>query len=361
MTQRIYEAALAKLEETRKFDRIASVDRGGNERQVVDMETGRFPMVLATEGEASDGHIISIPGIETQDRMPMLFGHRSDAAAPVLGSVVEPSKAKKDGVRILRSTGQFNLNGEGPLSAVRRDLAQLVNDGDLDKVSFRWDGVEMTRRINLPSNHQFFVDGAKVDFDDPRHWGMLFSKSRALEGSIVAIGADPKAIIGRSEATDDAASRVFLRALAANIDEGTGLADLSAGYEAVNEALDGLRRLGVDSDEIALLIANESVTIGQYAGFAIPEAMLNTLRERDEALLEFLLRDTAETAAQANTAPGGANEAPQGENEESREAEIVRYPDGSIGAMKATDFFEGVGRSMSSAVAGALEKVTGRR
>ena len=48
-----------------ELTRAASMERGG-----INLETGEFPMILATEGEAMDGHILSIKGMELPERMP---------------------------------------------------------------------------------------------------------------------------------------------------------------------------------------------------------------------------------------------------------------------------------------------------
>jgi hypothetical protein len=66
---------------TTEFDRALSIERGA-----VNMDTGEFPMIAATEGEASDGHILSIDGLDMPARQPMLFGHQSTPDIPSLGS-----------------------------------------------------------------------------------------------------------------------------------------------------------------------------------------------------------------------------------------------------------------------------------
>ena len=46
---------------------------------------GSFRAILATDGEADDGHILSIPGMRVPDSMPMLFRHASTIEIPTLG------------------------------------------------------------------------------------------------------------------------------------------------------------------------------------------------------------------------------------------------------------------------------------
>ena len=356
------EAALKRVEQEQVLTRSLQVERG-----VVDMETGRFPMILATEGEASDGHILSIEGIETQDRMPMLFGHRSEATNPVLGSVVEPVKDLSGSVPVLRQTGVFNLQGDGPLAAIRRDIAQLVDDGDLSAVSIRWDGLEWTRRINLPADHPYFVDANEVDFDDERYWGVFFSRSRSVEGSVVAIGADPGAVSGRAQATNDPASRVFLQALASTMraDERSdhALGDLTTAMEALRQAYSGLEALGVSREETALMVAQSDTEYGFYRGFAVPKTIADECLARDEALLDYALdgRDQG-TAAQAESALRGPAPSPEGDPPSPREVdEAPKHAEGTVGAMDPDDLFRGIGAAVGKSVGTALERVTGRR
>ncbi|GAG31743.1 unnamed protein product, partial [marine sediment metagenome] len=49
-----------------QFERAFLLQRG-----VIDLATGRFPVTLFTNGEASDGHIIDIRGHEAPDHLPM--------------------------------------------------------------------------------------------------------------------------------------------------------------------------------------------------------------------------------------------------------------------------------------------------
>lgn len=209
-----------------KYSRILEIERGA-----LDLETGSFPMVLATEGEASDGHILSIKGGSVPERMPLLFGHRSEPQIPSLGSVTGGSKGSKGGVAVLRATGTINLNGDDPLAATRRGIAQLVADGDLHAVSIRWDGTKATRRTQLPKSHKFHV--SESDETEAR-WGMLFEEWNAREGSIVAIGADPAALIGRAQASDDELEQLFFRVLGEQSPNQEGLLDTSSAVRLVD-------------------------------------------------------------------------------------------------------------------------------
>ncbi len=191
----------------------------------MDLETGAFSMTLATEGEASDGHILSIKGGQIPERMPMLLSHWNDPTAAV-GSVVDPKKHTKDSPPRLTATGQIEMGGEGMPAEVRRDVALMIDKGHINAVSIRWDEIpgKSIRRINLPSNHKYFVDAAEEK--GPARWGMFFEEWRAMEGSIVALGADPGALIGRAkETTGEVAA--FWRAMAGEAEADGGSKELA--------------------------------------------------------------------------------------------------------------------------------------
>lgn len=182
-----------------QFSRIAEIERGK-----IDLTTGRFPMVLATDGEASDGHILSIDGGQVPARMPLLISHEADPRSTA-GSVIEPARARG----VLRAVGEIEMGGDGPLAEIRRDMAHMIAEGHLRAVSLRWDPIEWQERSALPKDHPAHVaDTAK----GAKRWGLHFSKWRALEGSIVAIGADQNALIGRSQETSGPVS-AFWRSL----------------------------------------------------------------------------------------------------------------------------------------------------
>ena len=178
-------------------------------------------MTLATEGEASDGDILSMEGGQIPERMPLLLSHYNDPTA-IAGSVTNPSKELKHSPPRLRATGQIELDGpEGPLRAIRRDVAHMINTHG-GAVSIRWDEVDggdpPVRRVNLPSDHPYFVDS-----ETERSWrkreGYFWPSWKGLEGSIVALGADGDATIGgrlyaqRADETEGEVSK-FWRAMA---------------------------------------------------------------------------------------------------------------------------------------------------
>jgi hypothetical protein len=185
----------------------------------IDLDTGQFSMTLATEGEASDGDILSIKGGEIPERMPMLTSHWNDPSAQ-LGSITNPEKLLKDSPPRLRATGHIEMSGEGVSAEIRRDLAHMIDKGHVTGVSIRWDevaGKPPVRRVNLPSDHPYFVDAEK-EKDYRKRYGLYFEAWRAMEGSVVALGADPQALIGRADETDGEVAS-FWRAMAADIAE----------------------------------------------------------------------------------------------------------------------------------------------
>jgi hypothetical protein len=190
--------------------RIATIDRASVKRG---SETFDFRMVLATEGEASDGHVLSIRGGRVPDRMPLLSAHWADPEA-TLGSVVEPRKDLEAKPAALRALGQIELTGEGSRVDQRRDVALMIERGHLGAVSIRWEAIKAIPRRNLPSDHPAFVPDEEKDVR--KRFGIYFEEWRALEGSVVPIGADPKALIQRSQETTGALAD-FWRSLAGDV------------------------------------------------------------------------------------------------------------------------------------------------
>jgi hypothetical protein len=165
----------------------------------IDLETGVFPLTLASEGEASDGHILSIKGGNIPPRMPLLVSHWNEPTSQA-GSITEPVKALKDKPPRLRGTGQIEMGGEGPSADIRRDLAYMIDKGHVSGMSIRWRTKKSIPRTNLPSNHPYFVNYDEAT--GPEKWGLFFEEWDGLEGSIVSLGADPLALIGRAEETE---------------------------------------------------------------------------------------------------------------------------------------------------------------
>ena len=186
------------------YQRLGKFERGF-------AETGIFEMTLATDGEASDGHILAIEGAAAFESIPLLVSHANDPMA-LLGRVSHARQELKSSPKRLRATGQIELEGDGMPAEIRRDLALMVEKGHLGAVSVRWEEMAPPRRrTELPKGHP-----ARVEDDEPdarKRSGLFFEKWRPLEGSVVAIGADPYALIGRAEHGSEIA-RQFWRGMA---------------------------------------------------------------------------------------------------------------------------------------------------
>ena len=57
---------------------IATIERTNGESPI-DLETGEFPLVLATQGESADGHILNIAGASAPGRIPLQVDHSNSA------------------------------------------------------------------------------------------------------------------------------------------------------------------------------------------------------------------------------------------------------------------------------------------
>jgi hypothetical protein len=231
-----------------------------NERQAVDAATGEFRAVLATEGEASDGHILLMRGLDVPESMPLMFHpapEGMDGSLRTLGTL--GSFKKRSGK--LHTVGRILVDdGEGDGLAFRRDVAAMVNAGGLPSMSIRWDTKKSTRRINLAKDNPFFVDAGKTDRDDPRYWGHLIEKSVGREGSIVALPADTGAMIERAAESTSEASAAYLTSVARELESDTeaeAAARVDEAFDALHNAIEVLRVLGVTDDQIAPLIAGD--------------------------------------------------------------------------------------------------------
>lgn len=236
------------------------------ERGKRDGDRFRFGMTLATEGEASDGHILSIRGGEIPERFPLLAVHDAYALESTLGSVVEGRKHYAGEIPELRATGEINLEGEGDAADARRDVANMIEAGDLSAVSIRWEPIDAVRRINLPGDHPAFVD--PEDPDPRKRYGLFFKKWRAVEGSVVPIGADAAAkIAARADAwraKGREAVATFVRTFVAPAPADPAAAALETLVEGARLA----RAAGVELEEIRRGLA-ELLELDAYVAPAI--------------------------------------------------------------------------------------------
>ena len=185
--------------ERKTYERTCTIERADE-----GAEAGLIAGILATDGEASDGHILNMAGVKLPERAPLLFGHDSYTGTGNLGSWTDFAKfgdGKKLGDHGIRGTAQIELDGEGAQADWRSDIAMMIDKGHIGAFSVRWEETEEpVYRVNLPSDHPAFVDAKKVT--GRKRWGMWFEKWRLLEGSVVTLGADPAALVGRLAATE---------------------------------------------------------------------------------------------------------------------------------------------------------------
>ena len=189
--------------------RIATVERSD--------EFATFSGVMATEGEASDGHILSIKGARLPNALPLQADHANSVFGN-LGRMSDFQKETKAKPPVLRGMGRIRLTGEGAQRDVRLDVVDAIETGDVTGLSIRWEDIRSTRRINLPSDHPAFVDSDK-EKDWRKRFGMFFHEWEALEESVVAIPADRAAQIGRAENAALEGVQAFWRGLVEGLDE----------------------------------------------------------------------------------------------------------------------------------------------
>lgn len=173
------------------MDRTFRLSRG-----VINMETGIFPATLATNGEASDGHILDIRTLRVEDEMPMFANHDADPLTQ-LGIWQNPRKSGKStrlGGAALKMDGRIHMDGDGVLGDIRRDVAQRIEVGDIKSMSIRWGSdAKATPRASLKSSH-FAFSKVEGGWETP----MFFENAPTMEASIVGLGSDKGAIAGRA-------------------------------------------------------------------------------------------------------------------------------------------------------------------
>ncbi len=199
------------MEERARHTRNARIDTR------IDTDTGEFDMVLATEGEASDGHVISIRGLTMPETMPLQLDHSQSALAN-LGTVSHMRRDKLDGIPVYRGVGKIRLSGEGEAVDARRDLVDAISTGHVRGVSLTWDAVKVVERRELPKAHAAYV--GRNEADTRKRFGLFFEKSVGIEQSVVGIPADREALIGRGVEATCALSRSMWDDFVSRIDVG---------------------------------------------------------------------------------------------------------------------------------------------
>ena len=247
------------------FDRAAQVEPSA------DAELGQVSGILASGGEASDGHILNVRGGETRSGLPLLWMHWSDEPLGTWSTfeVLRGDQAADDR---LRAHGSIELEaGAGAKLEARQDVAAMVAAHRITGLSLRWDAEEkdVKRRTNLPSDHPAYVDPDDRNAGR-RRWGLYFEKWRAIEGSIVTTPSDQEALVGRAEGAEDVFVRDFYRA---TLDRLSLLGeDPLAAVQGVREVLEGLE-LGIRG-ELAELRAMLQASGGRPSAVETPRAGL---------------------------------------------------------------------------------------
>ena len=204
----------------------------------IDMESGEFSGTLFSNSACSDPHILDVAGIEMPERMLLCVSHSADPGSR-LGSITSHEKRiPSGGSAELGDSSVFvkcriDLGGDSAASDVRRDIARGISLGDLSALSGRWVGTEQVERSSLSRSHA--AHGRT---------GLYFSSSVAIEGSVVGIGADKSALIGRSQDLDSPQHvRDFWRSMVSGEEE-TGtpvdIAGVLSALAAQSRAIPGL-------------------------------------------------------------------------------------------------------------------------
>jgi len=274
---------------TTRYQRHCRIETGA--------ELGIVAGILATDGEASDGHILSMQGAQAEPGAPLLFGHDAFSGTANLGSWTRFRPSEHE----LRGEAQIEMAGIGAQADWRADLAHMIAQGHVSALSVRWEPLKPpVRRINLASDHPAYVDAEKAHGDDPRRWGYYFDAWRVLEGSVVTIGADPAALIGRIAQARGADRDLWRGALADYFAQGAAAPELREAYTALAGSVEALRGQGVTDFGTLLRLCGMgtdasslvSVEYGDGQRVLIPreahDRLVGSARERLELAFDLL-------------------------------------------------------------------------
>lgn len=252
----------------------------------IDTDTGEFDMVMATEGEASDGHIISMRGLQYPAELPLQLDHARSALA-TLGTVTNIRRSKVDGVDAMRGVGRIRLTGEGDQLEARRDLVDAISRGDVRGTSLTWDSIKHRERRDLPRSHVAYVGR---DEKDPRkRFGIFFDESRAVEQSIVAIPSDREALIGRGENAPNEFSRKMWDSLVDRLSDAQPSREaiiidaLEEALAALEERLRAAEDLNSSSDELPAPMPSIETSL------SVLTSQIGSVRDRTRAELDDAL------------------------------------------------------------------------
>lgn len=265
-------------------------------------ELGRFRAVLATDGEASDGHVLAIKGGEVAPGLPLLFGHDGWSGRANLGTWARFQKTAHE----LVGDAEIELAGAGEQREWREDLATMIQKKRIRNVSIRWEPIgKPIRRTALPAAHPAFVD-AERETDWRKLEGLFFPRWRALEGSVVTLGSDRDALIERARSSSGRLAEFWRSAAseygaASDLDQTTApdpeleraIADLEAELEAEAVELEDQGEespevAGDETREVATVAALSFDEIATRARHLIREELERTQREIERLSVELL-------------------------------------------------------------------------
>lgn len=256
---------------------------------------GTITGTLATDGEASDGDILSIEGADLPDTMPLLFGHNTWDAEDHVGSWVDLKKDLAKTPKRIRGTAKIELDGIGAKAEARQDLAHMIDRGHLRGLSIRWSPIDRPiARVNLSVDHPAFVD-SETEKNPAKRWGFFFPTWRALEGSIVPLGADAEALIGRMGEARGATRAFWRRAVEGMLRAGTIPPALEEPISRISAGVSELRARGVEDFGTLLRLMGEPldprelvpVEYGEGKRLLIPREAYDVLQRGAQSRLEL--------------------------------------------------------------------------
>lgn len=223
--------------------------------------SGEFSMVFASEGEAADGHVLSIRGFEQpSEPIPLLLSHRVLDAQAVMGSVIETRADLEHSPALLHGRAMIETGGEGPNAEIRRDVDYMVGRGHLQQVSVGWKETQPpTPRTQLQRSHPHFVDARRAW--GPRRRGLHFGGWRAAEVSFVGVGSDQLGRIAQRAEETDGPVRSYWEELARD-----------GAHEELRDAVERCRSAGFGVEDLAAVILHEGEEASEWRPVRFGEA-----------------------------------------------------------------------------------------
>ena len=276
-------------------------------------KNGTIAGTIATDGEASDGDILSIEGAELSVPMPLLFGHNTYDSEDHVGSWTELSKDLTSKPKRIRGVASIELEGVGAKAESRQDLAHMIDSGHVRGLSIRWTPIDRPiARVNLSVDHPAFVD-SETETNPAKRWGFFFPTWRALEGSIVPLGSDAEALIGRMGDTNGQTRAFWRRAVEELLRAGTIPPALEEPIGRIAAAVSELRARGVEDFGTLLRLMGEPldprelvpIEYGEGKRLLIPRAAFDALNRASQERLEFAFDLLAEDGGGARIEDDG--------------------------------------------------------